>query len=758
VVGEVLKKYHPHGDAPVYEALVRMAQGFNMRYPLIDGQGNFGSIDGDPPAAYRYTECRLAAIAMSMLADIEKETIDFTANFDETTQEPAVLPTRAPNLLVNGSSGIAVGMATNIPPHNLTEVLDACAVLIQKPDAKLEEVMKLIPGPDFPTGAFICGREGIEQAYRTGRGTFQMRAKAAVERVSRDRENIVITEIPYQVNKAKLIERIAQLVQDKTLEGVADIRDESDREGLRIVIELKKDEEPKIILNQLYKRTQMQESFGVILLAIVNGQPREMGLIELLQHFIEHRVEVVRRRTTFDLKKAEDREHILLGFKKALDVLDAVIKLIRSSKSPKEAKEGLIARWEFTERQAQAILDLQLHRLTQMEREKILEELKQIEQLIAELKEILASEKKLKHVIVNELREVQKQFGDERRTQIVERVEEIKLEDLIADEDVAITVSHAGYVKRTPVAVYRHQSRGGKGRIGMKTREEDFVEDLFIASTHSYLLIFTNKGRVYWLKVYEVPDVSAAGRGKPIVNLVGMSHEEKVTAVLAVRNLEEPGKYVFMATKNGTVKKTELIEFSNPRASGIIAMGLEDGDELIGVELTGGKHQIFLASHDGMAIRFDEDDVRAVGRPAYGVKGMELEKSDYLVSMEAIPEDSGLILSVTEKGYGKRTELSEYRRQSRGGKGVINVKTTERNGRVVGALHVEEESDMMLITEYGKVIRLEAGEVRAAGRSTQGVRLLRLGDEDSVAAATVVPAEAPTNGGDSAGASPATAK
>jgi DNA gyrase subunit A len=758
VVGEVLKKYHPHGDAPVYEALVRMAQGFNMRYPLIDGQGNFGSIDGDPPAAYRYTECRLAAIAMSMLADIEKETIDFTANFDETTQEPAVLPTRAPNLLVNGSSGIAVGMATNIPPHNLTEVLDACAVLIQKPDAKLEEVMKLIPGPDFPTGAFICGREGIEQAYRTGRGTFQMRAKAAVERVSRDRENIVITEIPYQVNKAKLIERIAELVQDKTLEGVADIRDESDREGLRIVIELKKDEEPKIILNQLYKRTQMQESFGVILLAIVNGQPREMGLIELLQHFIEHRVEVVRRRTTFDLKKAEDREHILLGFKKALDVLDAVIKLIRSSKSPKEAKEGLIARWEFTERQAQAILDLQLHRLTQMEREKILEELKQIEQLIAELKEILASEKKLKHVIVNELREVQKQFGDERRTQIVERVEEIKLEDLIADEDVAITVSHAGYVKRTPVAVYRHQSRGGKGRIGMKTREEDFVEDLFIASTHSYLLIFTNKGRVYWLKVYEVPDVSAAGRGKPIVNLVGMSHEEKVTAVLAVRNLEEPGKYVFMATKNGTVKKTELIEFSNPRASGIIAMGLEDGDELIGVELTGGKHQIFLASHDGMAIRFDEDDVRAMGRPAYGVKGMELEKDDYLVSMEAIPEDSGLILSVTEKGYGKRTELSEYRRQSRGGKGVINVKTTERNGRVVGALHVEEESDMMLITEYGKVIRLEASEVRAAGRSTQGVRLLRLGDEDSVAAATVVPAEAPTNGGDNAGASPATAK
>jgi len=747
IVGETMGNYHPHGNMPIYDALVRLAQDFSMRYPLVDGQGNFGSIDGDPPAADRYTEARLARIAEELLADIEKETVDFRPNYDESRQEPTCLPSKIPNLIVNGSSGIAVGMATNIPPHNLTEVLDACALLIQKPEAKLEDVMKLVPGPDFPTGAFIYGREGIEQAYRTGRGSFQMRAKAAIERVSKDREYIVVTEIPYQVNKAKLIERIAELVQAKTVEGVADIRDESDREGMRIVLELKKGEEPKIILNQLYKHTQMQESFGVILLAIVNGQPREMGLVELLQHFIHHRMEVVRRRTAFDLKKAEEREHILLGFKKALDVLDAVIKLIRASQSPKEAKEGLIARWEFSERQAQAILDLQLHRLTQMEHEKILAELKQIQQLIGELKEILASDKKLKQVIVNEVREVQKQFGDERRTQMVERVEEIKLEDLIADEDAAITVSHAGYVKRTLVAVYRHQSRGGKGRMGMKTREEDFVENLFIASTHSYLLIFTNKGRVYWLKVYEVPDVSAAGRGKPIVNLVGMSHEEKVTAVLAVRNLEEPGKYVFMATKNGTVKKTELMEFSNPRSSGIIALGLEDGDELIGVELTGGKHQIFLASHDGMAIRFDEDDVRAMGRPAYGVNGMELDKGDYLVGMEAIPEDTGLILSVTEKGYGKRTELSEYRRQSRGGKGVINVKTTERNGKVVDALHVEAESDIMLITEYGKVIRLEAGEIRAAGRSTQGVRLLKLEDEDSVAAATVVHEERSASGG-----------
>src|SRR5712692_5441899 len=520
IVGEVLGKFHPHGDTPVYDALVRLAQGFNMRYPLVDGQGNFGSVDGDPPAAMRYTEARLAKIAEEMLADIEKETVDFVPNFDQTREEPVVLPARVPNLLVNGASGIAVGMATNIPPHNLNEIIDAAILLIEKPETTLKEMMKHVPGPDFPTGGYIYGREGIEQAYKTGRGTFTMRAKAAIEQVGKDRENIVITEIPYQVNKARLIERIAELVQGKKLDGIADIRDESDREGMRIVIEVKRDEEPQLILNHLYKQTQMQESFGMILLAIVGGQPRELGLLALLRLFIEHRVEVVRRRSQFELRKAEEREHILLGFQKALAHLDEIIRLIRKSKSPKEAREGLIAAWKFTERQAQAILDLQLHRLTQMEREKILEELKEVQARIAELKEILGSEKRLKQVIIGELREVQKTYGDERRTQIVERVEEIKLEDLIADVDMAITVSHAGYIKRTPVDVYRHQSRGGKGRIGAKTREEDFVEHLFIASAHSYILLFSSKGRVYWLKVYEIPEAAAATRGKAIANLV----------------------------------------------------------------------------------------------------------------------------------------------------------------------------------------------------------------------------------------------
>ncbi len=765
IVGEVLGKFHPHGDVPVYDALVRLAQSFNMRYPLVDGQGNFGSVDGDPPAAMRYTEARLAKIAEEVLADIEKETVDFLPNFDETTQEPTVLPTKIPNLLVNGASGIAVGMATNIPPHNLREVIDATVLLIEKPDTSLEEVMKHVPGPDFPTGGYISGREGIEQAYKTGRGSFQMRAKAAIEQAGKDRENIVITEIPYQVNKARLIERIAELVQTKKLEGIADVRDESDRDGMRIVIEVKRGEEPKLILNNLFKFTQMQESFGMILLAIVGGQPRELGLLALLRLFIEHRVEVVRRRSAYELRKAEEREHILLGFKKALEYLDEVIKLIRRSKSPKEAKEGLIERWKFTDRQAQAILDLQLHRLTQMEREKILEELKQIQVKIAELKEILASEKKLRGVIIAELREVQKAYGDERRTQIVERVEEIKLEDLIADVDMAITVSHAGYIKRTPVDVYRHQSRGGKGRIGAKTREEDFVEHLFIASAHSYILLFSSKGRVYWLKVYEIPEAAAATRGKAIANLVKFQEGEKLTAVVSARNLEEAGRHVFLATRSGTVKKTELADFSNPRPSGIIAINLDADDELIGAKLTDGKQMIFLASHDGQAILFRETEVRAMGRQAGGVIGMDLAKGDYVVSMDAVQPDfeiirkehnkttedldeldsdairdslASLMLTVAEKGYGKRTPLAEYRITSRGGKGVINLKTTERNGKVVATLQVTEESDVMIITEYGKIIRVHANEIREAGRSTQGVRLLRLEADDSVAAAAAI--------------------
>jgi DNA gyrase subunit A len=765
IVGEVLGKFHPHGDSPVYDALVRLAQEFNMRYPLIDGQGNYGSVDGDPPAAMRYTEARLSKVAEEMLADIEKETVDFVPNFDESTQEPTVLPTKIPNLLVNGSSGIAVGMATNIPPHNLKETIEATILLIDEPEAGLKKVMKLVPGPDFPTGGYIYGKEGIEQAYKTGRGTFQVRAKVAIEQASKDRENIVVTELPYQVNKARLIEHIAELVQAKKIEGIADIRDESDRDGMRIVIEVKRDEEPQIILNKLFKHTQMQESFGMILLAIVGGQPRELGLVDLLRLFIEHRVEVVRRRTQYELRKAEEREHVLLGFKKALENLDEVIKLIRRSSSPKEAKEGLIERWKFTERQAQAILDLQLHRLTQMEREKILEELKELQKKIAELKEILASEKKLRQLIVVELREIVKLYGDERRTQMVERVEEIKLEDLIKDEEMAITVSHAGYIKRTSVDVYRHQSRGGKGRIGAKTREEDFVEHLFVASAHSYILIFTSKGRVYWLKVYEIPEAAAATRGKAIANLVRFQENEKLTAVVAARNLEEEGRYVFLATRNGTVKKTELAEFSNPRPSGIIAINLEDNDELIGAKLTDARQMILLASHDGQAILFRETEVRAMGRQAGGVIGMDLAKDDYVVSMEAVQPDfeiikkefkkttenldelesdqireslTSLMLTASEKGFGKRTPLAEYRVTSRGGKGVINLKTTERNGSVVAALQVKEDSDVMIITGQGKVIRVHSAEIREAGRSTQGVRLLRLEEGDRVAAAASI--------------------
>jgi DNA gyrase subunit A len=775
IVGETMGNYHPHGNMPIYDALVRLAQSFNMRYPLIDGQGNFGSVDGDPPAADRYTEARLARIAMELLADIEKETVDFRANYDDTRQEPECLPTRVPNLLVNGSSGIAVGMATNIPPHNLREIISAAILLVEDPEASLKKVMKLVPGPDFPTGGYIYGREGIEQAYQTGRGTFTMRAKAAIEAAGKDRENIVITEIPYQVNKARLVERIAELVQSKKVDGIADVRDESDREGMRIVIEIKRGEEPKIILNNLYKHTQMEESFGMILLAIAGGQPREMGLLDLLRRFIEHRLDVVRRRSQFELRKAEEREHILLGFRKALEHLDEVIRLIRRSKSPAEARTGLMERWKFSERQAQAILDLQLHRLTQMEREKIIEELKEIQKRIAELKEILGSEKRLKQVVVAELREIEKEYGDDRRTEIVERVEEIKLEDLIPDEDMAITVSHAGYLKRTPVDVYRHQSRGGKGRIGARPREEDFVEHLFVASAHSYILLFTSKGRVYWLKVYEIPEAAAATRGRAIQNLVKFQEGEKLTALVSATKLDEEGKYVFLATRQGTVKKTALAEFSNPRPSGIIAINLDENDELIGAKLTEGKQMIFLASRGGQAILFRETEVRPMGRGAAGVIGMDLGEGDYVVSMDAVQPDfeiirkefgtskedldqlesdqirqslTTLMLTVSEKGYGKRTPLAEYRVTSRGGKGVINLKTTERNGAVIAALQVEEESDVMVITGQGKVIRVHANEIREAGRSTQGVRLLKLEAGDRVAAAATIREDAEANGGE----------
>ena len=759
VVGEVIKKYHPHGDAAVYDTLVRMAQDFNMRYLLIDGQGNFGSVDGDPAAAYRYTECRLARIAEELLADIEKETVDFGPNFDESTEEPLVLPTRVPNLLINGSDGIAVGMATKIPPHNLTEIIDATILLINKPNAALEEVLSLVPGPDFPTGAYIYGRTGIKEAYRTGRGLFTMRAKAAIERPTKDKQQIVITEIPFQVNKSKVIERIAQLVQDKKIEGISDVRDESDRDGMRMVVELKRGEQqPEIVLNNLYKHTQLQENFGMIMLAIVNGQPRTLPLIEAIQLFIDHRVNVVRRRTAYDLRKAQERAHILEGFLKALRHLDAIIKLIRASKTPPEARQGLIAQFEFTERQAQAILELQLQRLTALEREKIQQEYDELQKKIAQYEEILASEKVLKKVIVNELREIQKDYGDLRRTEIIEEQAEIKLEDLIAVEDVVITVSHSGYLKRTPLSIYRQQIRGGKGRLGMKTRDEDFVEHLFIASTHSYILVFTNTGKMYWLKVYEIPDVGAAGRGKNIVNLVNLASGEKVAAVVVVRELPDEPKdvtiegetyaaegYVTLVTRLGIIKKTRLAEFSSPNSRGIIAMKVEEGDALIGATLTSGRDTIFLASHEGMAIRFPESDVRDMGRAAYGVYAMDLEKGDYIVGMEIVGEKE-LILSVSEKGYGKRTQITEYRLQSRAGKGVINLKTVERNGKVVGVLSVSEESEVMLISQQGKITRLDASTIRESGRSAQGVRLINLEEGDQVAAVCLVSSENGDNG------------
>src|SRR5690349_21176020 len=724
VVGQTMGQFHPHGDSAIYDTLVRMAQDFSLRYPLIDGQGNFGSVDGDPPAAMRYTECRLQRIAGEMLSDIDKETVDFVPNYDESTTEPTVLPTRIPNLLINGSNGIAVGMATNIPPHNLTEIVDATIALVQTPQMTLKEILKIVKGPDFPTGGFIYGRAGIEQAYTTGRGRFQMRAKAAIENLTQGRQAIVVTEIPYQVNKSALIKRIAELVNDKVIDDISDVRDESDRDGMRIVIELKRGAEPQIILNQLYTHTSMQEGFSMIVLAVVNNQPREMGLVPAIQHFIDHRVDVVRLRTAYLLARAREREHILEGYKIALDNLDQVIKLIRGSASRGEAREALLAaNFKITDkqihstgklsgRQADAILDLQLYRLTRLSTEEIFSELGEIRERIAEYESILASEKKLRNVIVKELEEIKKEYGDERRTTITDEGVEITLEDLVADEQVAVTVSHSGYLKRTALSTYRQQRRGGMGRKGMSTREEDFVEQLLIASTHAYLLIFTSAGRVYWLKVYEVPDVGPAGKGKAIANLISLQPGETVRAILNVRSLEEDDKYVFFATRKGTVKKVPLKDFSNVMSRGIIAIGIEKDDELVAARITNGNKIVFLASHEGMAVRFEEADVRPMGRPAFGVRGMHLEGQDYIVGMavtdpagakkagakqgaadgEAQPSPS-LILSVTENGYGKRTDAEEYRLINRGGKGVINVKTTERNGKVVAIMQVEEDSE-----------------------------------------------------------------
>ena len=756
ITGDVLGKFHPHGDVPVYDALVRMAQPFSMRYVLVDGQGNFGSVDGDPPAAMRYTEARLARISSELLEDLDKETVDFRPNYDDSEVEPEVLPARYPNLLVNGSEGIAVGMASKIPPHNLTEIVEAAILLVQKPNTTLKELIEIVKGPDFPTGGVILGREGIYEYFTRGRGSIKIRAKAATEKLGKDRESIVVTEIPYQVNKARMIEHAAALVNEKKLEGISEIRDESDRDGMRIVFELKRGEQAEVILNNLYKQTQMQTSFGVIMLAIVNGQPRDMGLLDVLKRFVDHRIDVVRRRTDYLLRKAREREHILLGFQRALNNLDQVIALIRAAKTPKEARESLMAYItpaeakeyakaigadelgpRFTERQAQAIIELQLQRLTGMEQQKILDELAEIQTKIAEYLEILGSEKTLRNLIVKELKEVQKDYGDERRTEIVEDTGEIKLEDLVQVEDVAVTVTRGGYLKRTPVDTYRRQTRGGKGRIGMSTRAEDVVEHLIIASTHAYLLIFTNKGRVYWLKIYNIPDATTVGKGKHASGLLSLQPDETVTAFLPVKEFVA-GKFIVMVTKQGVIKKCELTEFDNPTSRGIIALGLDEGDELLAARLTTGSQFIFLGSHEGMACRFNEEDVRAMGRPARGVRGMELEEGDYLIGAEVVGEE-GLILSISENGFGKRTPLGDYRLTARGRKGVINMKTTPRIGKVVGILSVKEDSELMIITKQGQIIRIDSSEIRQAGRSTQGVRLVNVEAGDQVAAASLLP-------------------
>jgi DNA gyrase subunit A len=764
VVGQAMGVYHPHGDSAIYDTLVRMAQPFSLRYPLVDGQGNFGSVDGDPPAAMRYTECRMERIAGEMLADIEMETVDFTPNYDESTFEPTVLPTRIPNLIVNGSSGIAVGMATNIPPHNLTEVLTAAIALVKDPHAGLAEVLKHVQGPDFPTGGFLYGKSGIPNAYKTGRGRFMMRARVATENLTKERLAIIVTEIPYQVNKSKLIERIAELVNDKIVDDIGDVRDESDRDGMRIVIELKRGAQPEIVLNQLYKHTQMQESFSMIFLAVLNGQPRELGLDQAIRCFIDHRIDVVQRRTVYLLRKAREREHILEGYKIALDNLDTVIKIIRASGSRVEARENLYA-WGkgkdivlnldrerlpheekgLTLRQIDAILELQLYRLTQLSIDELLSELKQVRERIAEYESILASEKKLRAVIVKELEEVRDKYGDARRTQIVDESAELQLEDLIADEQVAVTVSHQGYLKRTPISIYRQQRRGGTGRMGMKTREEDFVAQLIVDSTHAFLLCFTNSGRVYWLKVYEIPDVGAAGKGKSMQSLLDLQPGENVRAILPVRDLEEEGKFIFFTTQKGTVKKTPLKDFSNVMARGIIAIGIDKDDELVAARITDGNQIVFLATHLGMAIRFDENDVRSMGRPAYGVRGIDLAKNDYVVGVAITPKEHEpgdfRILAITENGFGKRTNVEMYRLQTRGGKGVKNMAVTPRIGRVNTIELVDDTSELMVISQFGKIIRIDTKTIRAAGRATQGVRLLNLEPDDKVAAAVIIPPE-----------------
>jgi DNA gyrase subunit A len=729
IVGDIIGKYHPHGDVAAYDTLVRMAQDFSMRYILIDGQGNFGSIDGDPPAAMRYTEVRMARIAEEMLADLEKETVDFIPNYDESLQEPTVLPARLPILLLNGSSGIAVGMATNVPPHNLREIISGTIAMIENPQITIDELMGHIQGPDFPTAGFINGKEGIDSAYRTGRGIIRIRARALIERNARnEKESIIVTELPYQVNKAKLIEHISELVKEKKISGITDLRDESDREGIRIVIDLKRDEVSGVILNQLYKHTQMENTFGIIMLAIEKGQPRVFNLKEILQSFVDFRKQVVIRRTQFDLTRARGRAHILSGLIIALSQIDAVIAVIKKSKNPQDASASLCEKFGLTEIQAKAILDMRLQRLTGLEREKIDAEYAEVTSLIAALQAILDDPRQVLNVIVSELEEIRSRFGDERRTEIVVSSEDINIEDMIVEEDMVVTVSHSGYIKRNAVSLYKSQHRGGKGKVGMGTKEEDFVEKIFIASTHHYVLIFTNRGKVYWLKVYQIPQGGRAAKGKAVVNLINITPGERMAAILPIRDFAE-GKSIVMVTKKGIVKKTELAAFSNPRTGGIIAMSVDEGDDLIDVQLTLGNQELFMGTRKGMAIRFKEEDVRDMGRAARGVIGIRMDEDDVVVGVE-IPTEGNSVVTVSEKGFGKRTSVSEYRLQSRGGKGIINLKTVPRVGNVSGILQVTGDEDIMLISDTGNIIRVKVESVPLIHRSTQGVKLIDLEPEE----------------------------
>ncbi len=726
VVGEVLKKYHPHGDTAVYDAMVRLAQDFNLRYMLVDGQGNFGSIDGDRAAAYRYTEARMAKIAEELLADIDKETVEFIANFDETTVEPKVLPSRIPNLIINGAAGIAVGMATNIPPHNLGEVIDGLVMLLDNPETTPEQLMTAIKGPDFPTGGFIYGTSGIRDAYSTGRGLIRIRAKAKIEKEHGGIESIIITEMPYQVNKARLIEKMAQLVREKQIEDISDIRDESDRDGIRVVIVLKRSAMAEVVLNNLYKHTQMQTTFGIIMLALVGGQPRVLGLKPLLNHFLQHRRDVIMRRTRFELRKAQERAHILEGLKIALDHLDQIIALIRASRNPEEAKNGLISGYQLSELQAQAILDMKLQRLTGLERDKIVQEYKEILKEIGRLKAILESDRLVSKIIREEILEIKEKYADERRTEITEDTGEISIEDLISEEEMVITLSHAGYIKRNPLSAYRSQRRGGTGGGAMETKEEDFVEQLFIGSTHDYMLFFTNYGRLYWLKTYQLPEAGRSAKGKALINLLQLSEGERVTTALPVRDFKDG--YLVMFTKNGTVKKTVLTAYSNPRSRGIIAITLDKGDELIDVRQTSGNNDLIIGTRNGLSIKFNEEDVRETGRTARGVRGIRLMKGDEVVAAE-VAEEKASILTVAENGFGKRTRIEDYPLQARGGKGVISIKLTEKGGKVVGLLQVRDEDEVVMITGAGKLIRTTAENISIHGRNTQGVTLMKTADE-----------------------------